>query len=140
MASGLETVHESVLAQSLQDGRALSVRAQETAATMHQIALNNALALQHQAALRFMQAGFDSLGVEQSYRGSHLKKGSEVDAQESVAEGTVYKGEASASFPATQELVGSSLVSLEKKLDNLIASFMQVVKAAQSTPPETAKP
>lgn len=135
--AGLDVIHEAVLSQSLQDARALSVRAQETAATMHQLTLSNAIALQHQAALRYMQSGFDASGVEQAYRGSHLKKGSEVDSQESVAEGVVYKGEAAASFPQTQELTGSSLVSLEKKLDNLVASLQQVVKLAQSTPPET---
>jgi hypothetical protein len=104
----LDTIHEAVLAQSLQDARALSVRAQETAATMHQLALSNALALQHQASLRYLQAGFDSLGVEQSYRGSHLKKGAEVDAQESVAEGASYKGESLASLPQTQAQLSSN--------------------------------
>ena len=134
MADSVETVLASVIGQSLQDARALSVRAQDSAAKAHDLIWTNALGFQHQV----QQAALADTATAAGYRGSHYKKGSEVDGQESIAEGVAYKGEAAASYPATQELLGNSLAGLEAKLAGLTALVQQIMKGAQSTPPETA--
>ena len=99
MGSAVEQIADAVLAQSLQDARALSVRAQESAARFHDLVFANAIALQHQGSQGYLGGQLGQDGVEAAYRGNHLKKGSEVDSQEAVAEGGVYKGEAAATLP-----------------------------------------
>jgi hypothetical protein len=135
--AALDTVLESVVAQSLQDFRALSVRAQESAASLHGIALSNALALQHQASLRALQFGYDTAEVAAAYRGSHLKSASEVDVQQATSEGQVMKDSSQASLPITQAQNSSNFndQALKSVVDAVLAQVL--TKLAQSTPPQS---
>lgn len=137
MATPTESVMEAVIAESLQDQRALQRRAQDSAAKFHDMVWTNALSFQHVASNLFLKAAVADADVASSYRGSHLKKGAEVDSQESVAEGAVYKGEALASYPQTEQLLGNSLAGILAKLGEAVASIQQIAKIAQTTPPQT---
>ena len=112
----VDAVLDSVLAESLQDARALQRRHQTEAEHVSQLT-------------RGLLLGklLGDAEVASGYRGSHQRRGSEVDSQEAAAEGQVYKGEAEASLPDLMAQLGSVLGSLQ-----------QFAKVAQSTPPQTA--
>ena len=112
----VDAVLDSVLSESLQDARALQRRAQHQAEHMQQLT---------QGLLLGKLLG-DSQ-VASSYRGSHLKKGAEIDAGEAAATGALYKGEAEAGLPEMMAQLGATLGALQ-----------QYVKVAQTTPPQTA--
>jgi hypothetical protein len=133
----LDAVMESVIAQSLQDARALSVRAQDSAAKFHDVIFANVVALQQQASQKFLQLGFDNSGVEAAYRGSHLKMGSEVDVQQAASEGQVVKDQSQASLPITQAQHSANFLDLHAKVADLTALVGQLVKAMQTTPPQS---
>lgn len=112
----VDAVLDSVLSESLQDARALQRRSQHQAEHMMQLTqgmlLNNLLG---------------DAQVASSYRGTHLKKGSELDSAEAAAEGQVYKGEAESDLSAMVAQLGASLSALTA-----------YVKQGQSIPPQTA--
>jgi hypothetical protein len=137
MADAVQTVLDAVIAQSLQDNRSLSVRAQDSAAKFHDMVWTQALHLQQLTSLSHLRSNLADGDVASSYRGSHLKKGAEVDAQEAVAEGSSYKAESLASYPQTEQLLGNSLSSTLAKLGEAVAAIQQIVKIAQTTPPQS---
>ncbi len=95
---------------------------------VHSLAMQNAVHFQQLAQMASLQLLSGGFQVAQSYQGSHLKKGAEVDAQEAVAEGAIYKGESLASLPHA---------ALQDVLATAIAQAL--AKISQTTPPETAK-
>jgi hypothetical protein len=109
----------------------LALQAGQQAASLQ---LQNAV--QHQQLAQLLALGGSQ--VAQSYRGNHLRRGSEVDAQESVAEGAVYKGEGQASFPQTGQQLDSLYHDDAVKgiADMVLAQVM--AKVGQTTPPQTA--
>jgi hypothetical protein len=135
--SGLDTVYESVLAESLQDARALQRAAQHDFQTLRAAAVGNFLSLNHQANLRALQHGYDNAEVAAAYRGSHLKSGSEVDAGEVVSQGHQYKSESLASFPQTQAQHSAQLLDLDAKIASLATIVGQLAKVMQTTPPQS---
>lgn len=88
--------------------------------------MQNAVQMQQLAQTAALQALTGGLQVHQSYQGNHLRRGSEVDAQESVAEGQIYKGESE-----------SDLAAKITELSAALSSVMQQVKVAQTTPPQS---
>lgn len=111
----VDAVLDSVLAESLQDARALQRRAQHQAEHMQQLT---------QGLLLGKLLG-DSQ-VASSYRGSHLKKGAELDASEAIAQGQAFKGEAESDLAAIIAQMGASLSALTA-----------YVKQGQTIPPQT---
>jgi hypothetical protein len=101
-----------------------------------------AAALQLQNAVQQQQlAQLLALGgsqMAQAYRGNHLRRGSEVDAQEAVGDGAIYKGESQASFPQTGQQLDSLYHddAIKGIADMVLAQVM--AKVGQSTPPQTA--
>lgn len=98
----------------------------QTGQQVHALAMQNAVHMQQLTQMATLHHLSGGLAVAQSYQGSHLRKGAEVDAQEATAEGAVYKGEAQASLPALMSQLGSVLGALQ-----------QFVKVAQTTPPQS---
>lgn len=138
MASELvQNVLDSVVAQSLQDARALSVRAQDSAAMIHGLAMQNALALQHQISLAYAKSQIADLDVSAAYRGSHLRKGGETDVQEAAAEGQVIKDNQAATLPQLQASQASQLQNLEAQIAGLASAVSLLIKNQQTTPPQT---
>ena len=126
----------------------LALQAAQGAATVHQNALDasqnfhsasmsNLLQFQQQAGLLFLQSAARSSEVAQAYQGNHLRRGSEVDAQEGTAEGAVYKGESLASMPQTQAQHASLYHDqvVKSVTDAVVAQVL--TKLAQTTPPQT---
>ena len=133
----LQATLDAVISESLQDGRALQRRAQMSAERFQDLVWTNAAALQHLAGLSSLQRSFDNAGVEASYRGTHLKKGAEVDAQETVAEGQVYKGESVASLPQTQSQMSGVLLDLQEKVVAQADQLSRLIKSMGNTPPQS---
>ncbi len=105
---------------------------------IHSLAMQNAVQLQHLTQTMALQLLSGGLQVGQSYQGNHLRRGSEVDSQESVAEGAVYKGESLASYPQTGQQL-DSLFHKDAMKGVVDAAVSQILaKLAQSTPPQTA--
>ena len=102
------------------------------------LAMQNAVQIQQLGQVAALQLLTGGLQVGQSYQGNHLRRGSEVDAQEAVGDGAVYKGESQASFPQT----GQQLDALFHKdvLKGVVTDAVSQIlaKIAQSTPPQTA--
>ncbi len=105
---------------------------------VHALAMQNAVHFQQLAQTASLQLLAGGMQVGQSYQGNHLRRGSEVDAQEAVSEGAVYKGESQASFPQTGQQLDSLYHddAIKGIADMVIAQVM--AKIGQSTPPQTA--
>lgn len=100
--------------------------------------MQNAVHMQQLAQAASLQLLTGGLQVGQSYQGNHLRRGSEIDAQEAVGEGAVYKGEGQASFPQTAQQLDSLYHddAIKGIADMVLAQVM--AKVGQSTPPQTA--
>jgi len=105
---------------------------------VHALAMQNAVHFQQLAQTASLQLLSGGMQVGQSYQGNHLRRGAEVDSQESVAEGAIYKGESQASFPQT----GQQLDALYHKdaLKGVVGAVVAEVlaKIGASVPPQTA--
>lgn len=88
--------------------------------------MQNAVHIQQLAQTASLQLLTGGMQVGQAYQGSHLRRGSELDVQESVAEGAGYKGEAE-----------SDLAAQMAQLQAVLSSMSLQIKGVQSTPPQT---
>lgn len=119
MADLLSPAVQAVVDQTTQ----AALQAGQQAASL---AMQNAVHMQQLAQTASLQLLTGGLQVGQAYQGSHLRRGSELDVQESVAEGSTFKGEAESDLGMQLAQLGASLSAL--------TAF---VKQGQTIPPQT---
>lgn len=107
----------------------------QTGQQVHAIGMQNAVALQQNANNLSLAILTNAIQIANSYAGNHLRRGSEVDVQEAVSEGAVYKGEGQASFPQQAQQLDSLYHkdALKGVIDAVVSQVL--AKLAQSTPP-----
>ena len=102
------------------------------------LAMQNAVHMQQLGQIAAIQLVSGGMQVGQSYQGNHLRRGSEIDAQEASGEGKVYSDAAAASFPREGQQL-NSLYHGDVMKGVVDAAVSQILaKLAQSTPPQTA--
>lgn len=111
LSDNVQAVMDQVTQLALQAGQQAGALQIQNAVHFQQLAQT--------ASLQLLTGGFQ---VGQSYQGAHLRRGSEVDSQEAVAEGAVYKGESLASLPqqGLQAVVAEAVAQALAKMANTI--------------------
>ena len=127
LAPNVAAVAEQVTQTALQQGQQIGSLAMQNAVQMQQLG--------QIAAIQLLSGGMQ---VSQSYQGNHLRRGSEIDAQEAAGEGKVHSDSAAASFPRESGQLDSLYHKdvMKGVVDSAVSQIL--AKLAQSTPPQTA--
>lgn len=115
LSASVQAVVDQTTQAALQAGQQVASLSMQNAVHMQQLAQT--------ASLQLLSGGMQ---VGQSYQGSHLRRGSEVDAQEAVAAGQVYKGESESDLASQLAAMGAALSALTA-----------YVKQGQTIPPQS---
>lgn len=127
LPANVQAVMDQVTQTALQQGQQIGSLAMQNAVQMQQLG--------QIAAIQLVSGGMQ---VGQSYQGNHLRRGSEIDAQEASGEGKVYSDSAAASLPRESQQLDSIYHKdvMKGVVDSAVSQIL--AKLAQSTPPQTA--
>jgi len=126
MGENVQMVMDQVTQSALQSGQ-----------QVHSMAMQNAVHMQQLAQMASLQLLSGKMSVGQAYEGNHLRRGSEIDAQEAAGEGKVYSDSAAASFPREGQQLDALYHddAIKSIADQVLAMVM--AKVGNNVPPQT---